>query len=73
MSRQSDEAATAALNKISWRLILEAEQALGRAEIYASSKRQGLRNSVPIYLRRAEAALQALHHLEDSRPDGWSW
>ena len=30
------------------------------------SKRQGLRNSVPIYKARADVALQAVKHLEEA-------
>ena len=45
-------------------LIAEAEQALARAEQYQHSKRQGLRNSVPVYVSRGEVALGAVALLD---------
>ncbi|HEX7210260.1 MAG TPA: hypothetical protein VF241_05025 [Propionibacteriaceae bacterium] len=47
-------------------LLEEAAVAIRWAQQYEASKRQGLRNSVPIYKARAEVALQAVKHLEEA-------
>jgi hypothetical protein len=52
------------LDRIRDQLLAEAELNLGKAETYQHSKRQGLRNSTPVYLQRAWVALTALEHLE---------
>jgi hypothetical protein len=48
------------LDQIRDALVAEAEQAPTRAEQYSHSKRQGLRNSVPIYVQRGKTAMGAV-------------
>jgi len=42
----------------------EVERALTQAERYSHSKRQGLLNSVPIYVQRGETAIGAVALLD---------
>lgn len=64
MTRRT-ERVTAVLAQIHGLLIAEAEEALSRAERYSKSKRQGERNSTPIYVRRGEIAMRAVELLEN--------
>jgi hypothetical protein len=54
----------ALLARIRAEALHDAEEALSRAELYQHSKRQGLRNSTPICVRRGETALGAFAILD---------
>jgi hypothetical protein len=52
------------LEQIRQRLLAEAENSLAAADRYRVSKRQGERNSGPIYVRRGLAAIDAVNLLD---------